>query len=425
MKFKIEKKHISMGVVALAVIVCAILFFLILTNFQQIFSVLGQCVKVLASVIWGFVIAYFLTPILNFFERKVFSHIKFKKPHRGLIRGLSIAVTLIIVLLAASGLMWMVIPQILASIRGIIVSIPTYISNAQQFLNDTLERYPDVEELFQNYFTDFANMLTNLAQQLLPTINSSMSNVTSGVFGFIYGFKDFVIGLLVSIYVMASKEKFIAQSKKVLYAFIPKKAADKTVSVCQITHRTFYSFLSGKLLDSLIIGIICFIVMVIFGWEYPLLISVVIGLFNIIPFFGPIIGAVPCILILLFTNPFHALMFLIFTLLLQTFDSQCGLSHTSAISTGLPAFWVIFAILVGGGIGGIVGMFVAVPIFSVIYSLFRASVGERLTKRGLSADTADYYPEEPESQAEEAPEESDENTPEETTPETVSEESKQ
>ncbi len=384
MKFRIDKHHISMGLVAFVVIVCAILFYLLLTNFDFILGIIGKLLHILMPIIWGLVIAYLLNPVLRFFEHRVFGKIKWKKPRPKLVTGFSIAATLFVMLLIVAGLLWLIIPQVLYSVRGILAALPDYISNAERLLNENVINNPAFKSLLQNGFSFLEEALATISAQLSPRLNDWIGQLTVGVVDFVSGFTDFVIGIIVSVYVMASREKFAAQAKKLLYAFLPDRVCQQTLKITRTTNETFGGFLSGKLLDSLIIGLICFIVMALFRWEYPVLISVVIGVFNIIPFFGPVIGAVPCLIILLLANPMHALFFLIFILLLQTFDGNILGPKILGEATDLSPFWVIFAILVGGGIGGIVGMFVAVPVFSVIYSLFCDFVRDRLAERSAA-----------------------------------------
>ena len=208
-----------------------------------------------------------------------------------------------------------------------------------------------------------------------------------GAVGFL---TDFFIGIIISIYFLNSKDTFLAQIKKVILATFKESTAQEIFEGAAFTNKTFGGFISGKIIDSIIIGIICFLVMSIFGWEYSLLISCIVGITNIIPFFGPFIGAIPSVLLLLMMNPWHALYFAIFAILLQQFDGNILGPKILGDSTGLESFWVLFAVLVGGGLFGFIGMIVGIPVFAVIYYYVGRQLNRRLAKKGFSTDLNDY-----------------------------------
>lgn len=225
---------------------------------------------------------------------------------------------------------------------------------------------------------------------VLPHSQSLASGVTHGVVGAVGFVTNFIIGLIISVYLLNSKDTFLAQIKKLVLASFSEKTAEEIFNGAEYTNRTFGGFISGKIIDSIIIGIICFIVMTIFQWEYALLISCIVGLTNIIPFFGPFIGAIPSVLLLLLVNPWHALYFVIFVLILQQFDGNILGPKILGDSTGLESFWVLFAVLVGGGLFGFIGMVIGIPVFAVIYYYVSRLVNSRLAKKGFSTDLSDY-----------------------------------
>jgi len=225
---------------------------------------------------------------------------------------------------------------------------------------------------------------------ILPHSQSLAAGVSQGVIGAVGFMMDFVIGIIISVYFLNSKDTFLAQIKKFIVANFKERTVEEIFSGASYTNKTFGGFISGKIIDSVIIGIICFLVMSVFGWEYSLLISCIVGITNIIPFFGPFIGAIPSTLLLILVNPMHALYFVIFVLILQQFDGNILGPKILGDSTGLESFWVLFAVLVGGGLFGFIGMVIGIPIFAVIYYYAGRTLNRKLERKGFSTDLKDY-----------------------------------
>ena len=204
------------------------------------------------------------------------------------------------------------------------------------------------------------------------------------------GLWNVVLGIIISIYILIDKEKFCALAKKISYAILPQRAADKTIEITHRSSDTFGKFLSGKILDSLIIGILTFVVLTIFKMPYTLLVSVIVGITNIIPFFGPFIGAIPSVIIILFVSPVKALWFLLIILVIQQIDGNIIGPKILGDSIGISAFWILFSILVAGKFLGLVGMVIGVPLFAVIYSIIKEVVESQLDKKGMKTKTEDY-----------------------------------
>ena len=213
------------------------------------------------------------------------------------------------------------------------------------------------------------------------------------VINILKGLWDFIIGFVISIYVLASKEKFAGQAKKMAYAFFEQKSANRLIKSFRFTHNTFIGFIGGKIVDSFIIGCLCFIGTTLLQTPYAALVSVIVGVTNIIPFFGPYLGAIPSAILILVVDPMHPLncvYFVLFILVLQQFDGNFLGPKILGNSTGLTGFWVIFAITVFGGLFGILGMIVGVPIFAVIYAAIKAVVNTFLRKKDLPVETVKY-----------------------------------
>ena len=266
-------------------------------------------------------------------------------------------------------------------------------ASVQEYI-DNLGIQLDIEETFNDYFLQFtANILDFGLEYVEPAFNATAS-VVAGTASWIM---NILLGIIISIYMLINKDKLIAQVKKLLYAIFPETVANKTVNVTRKTHEIFGGFLTGKLLDSFIIGIICFVVMSIFDIKYALLISIIVGVTNIIPFFGPFIGAVPSVFFLMIVDFWQAVWFIVFIIILQQFDGNYLGPKILGSTIGLSPFWIIFSVIVMNGLFGIFGMFVGVPLFAIIYTLVKEFAENRLNKKELPVATDEYilYPAKP------------------------------
>ena len=217
-----------------------------------------------------------------------------------------------------------------------------------------------------------------------------LKNVSAGIFDILIFMKNFLIGAIVALYVLADKEKFVAKSKMLVYAIFPHKWANLLIHSMRFTHKTFGGFIYGKLVDSAIIGVLCYFGMLLLHMPFPILVSVIIGVTNVIPFFGPYIGAIPCILLILVVDPIKGLYFAIFILLLQQFDGNILGPKILGETTGLSSFMVIVAILIGGGLFGIPGMIAGVPVFAVLYAMVCRLISHSLSNRKMPVEEEDY-----------------------------------
>ena len=217
----------------------------------------------------------------------------------------------------------------------------------------------------------------------LPLVFNVTKNLTTGL-------TNLVLGIIISVYFLVGKERFFAQIKKFLYALLPKDLVGRLIDITHTSNRIFSGFISGKILDSLIIGILCFVGMSIFRMPMAMLVSVIVGVTNIIPYFGPFIGAIPSALIVFLVDPIKALWFVVFVVCLQQFDGNILGPRILGDSIGMPAFWVVFSILLFGGYLGVLGMFIGVPTFAVIYSIFKLWTEGRLSRKNLPVDTKSY-----------------------------------
>lgn len=401
MKFKLNKKYRNIAAVALMVIILSMAVFFIIFNLSGIKAFIDRLNTVLKPVTYGLIIAYLFTPIINFFERKVFFPLFLRKKEtlsitprlKKRFRVLSIILSMLIIYSFITIIIRSVIPQLGYSISRIATQFPVYQENLLDYADGILSRNPELSQSFDEFYGMFNERITSFIDDtLIPYMQEAIKNFSLGVFNAIKGLWSIVIGAIISIYVLYNKEVFSGQVKKVIYALLSKERANLFLKDARFVSDTFINFIVGKLIDSLIVGIVCFICCNIFKFPYPLLTSVIIGVTNMIPVFGPLLGAIPAAFIILMVDPVKCLYFIIFILVLQQIDGHILGPSILGEATGISGFWIIFAITVFGGLWGIVGMFIGIPFFAVIYALIRRFVDRRLDKKGLPTETYEYMP---------------------------------
>ena len=402
-KFRWDKKYLHWGVTAFCVIACAILFFMALTYIPVIGEALGKFFRILSPFIWGLVLTYLLAPLMKKLEKQVFLPLTrrmFKKSrkHSGekLARALSVLVSEIVLLAILTLLVYLIIPELYNSIEKIVSNIvlngDSYINTVSTWVDKRLADNPVIEEYVSNALKNFNDGLVDWLQTtVLPGMANIVSSVAGGLYVFLRGLYNLVVGIIVSVYILGNLEKVSAGFKRFMYCIFTVEAADKLFEGIRFTDRTFMGFISGKLLDSAIIGLICYIFCIITGMPSAMLVSVIIGVTNIIPFFGPLIGAVPSALIILLSPaPLKCLIFVIFIIILQQIDGNLIGPKILGNSTGISGFWVLFSIILGAGLFGFWGMLLGVPVFVVIYTLVNGLVARKLERSDLPVDTEDY-----------------------------------
>lgn len=390
LKVDFNKKYDTISVYCVLTFAVCLALVLVCIRSAEIFGYIQQFFKVIAPVIWGIVIAYIGNPVMMFCERLLKKLIDKKKPHPKLTRMLSVLITVSLLIAVIVSLVTLVIIQVRDSLMEILNSIPLYIKQLEELTVKLLGDYPDAVKFLESQLETVQPKLMDYANDLLSKLGDNFVKVKDGAMIIVVALKDFVIGFIVAIYLLISKETFAAQSRKTVYALFPKNLSRGILQTCSTANQMLSGFLSGKLLDSFIIGVICFVVMRIANWEFVALISVIVGVTNMIPFFGPFFGAIPSALLLLMTNPKHVIPFVIFIIFLQQFDGNILGPKILGDSTGLSPFWVMFAIFVGGGLFGFAGMLLGVPVFAVIYALVCEFVEYLLKKKRLSHLTEDY-----------------------------------
>lgn len=403
MKFRWDKKYLYWGVTAFLVIAGGIGFYYLIFHSGSLKNNLFRMLGIATPIIDGLVLAYLLWPIVSFLERKLLHPLKDKliekyprlsqreKKLNRYCRGISILLTVIFVIYVLTGFFRFVIPQIAYSIQNIVTQFDFYVANLTKWLQDILSNNPDIEKTVSGLISTYSPRLEEwMRNTLMPQINTIVKTVSLSMLSVAKALWNLVIGLIISIYVLGNKERFMGQAKKMVYAFFSPRTANSLIADAKLIDQTFGGFINGKILDSVIIGIICFICVSIMDLPFPMLISVIVGVTNIIPFFGPFIGAVPCALLILMVNPWQSLYFVIFILILQQFDGNFLGPKILGGSTGLSGFWVIFSITIFSGFFGILGMILGVPVFAVFYTLLRRKINSNLKRKGLPLDSMEY-----------------------------------
>ena len=399
-KFRWDKKYLYWGITAFCVIACAIVFYMALNYLSGIWKALGTLMSILSPFVWGFVIAYLLRPFCRFFESRLFLPLggkifrkskKAEKHSRSFGRGMAVLLSELVLIAIVTALLWLIIPQLYSSIERIVLNSQTYYDTLVGFVEKFLKDYPEIESYLVSVMGDLSDALIKWAKDsLLPQMNIAVTSITSGVYYILKGIYNIIVGFIVSVYVLYSKETFAAHAKKILYSVFSLEAAERILGALDFTDKTFMGFIVGKILDSAIIGVLCYIVCAILKMPYALLVSVIVGVTNVIPFFGPFIGAIPSALIILMAEPSKCLVFVIFVFQLQQFDGNILGPKILGNTTGINGFWVMFSIILGAGIFGFMGMLIGVPVFVVIYTGIKYAINRKLKRSGLPTDSEVY-----------------------------------
>ena len=399
MKNRDLKTYIYWGVTAVCVIAVCIVLNYVVRERQAFMGILRMVAGILAPITYGAVLAYLTAPVYNgareFCERTLRPSTKSEKKLKRAGKVYGTITSLLLVCVVIFGLLRLLLPQIWESISGLNAALPTYIENLYMWIRKLLEDNPEFESMVLSnltyVLTEFQDwgrgFFTRMDAEWVGTFISSLS---SGVMTAVTQVMNALIGLIVMVYLLNIKELLAGQGKKIIYSVFPVKIANDIVSEIRFVHKVFGGFIIGKLVDSLIIGILCFLCLSFMDMPYYLLISVIVGVTNVIPFFGPFIGAIPSAFLVLLVSPMKCLYFLIFILLLQQFDGNILGPKILGDSTGLPSFWVLFSILLFGGLFGFVGMIIGVPTCAVIFDLISKAVRKSLKAKNLSEETEDY-----------------------------------
>ena len=389
-----SKDNIAWGLTAFIVICASILFYLVLTQMPAVKKVWGTLSGVVRPMILGGIMAYIILPVYNslrrFFRKKLPDSLS-EKAKLKISRALSNIISHVVLIVVVVGLIVMAGPQVLDSFMRVIDATPATIDKITVWAETLLADYPPLANAVASLLGDFEERLLNLATEyIVPYITHIVGGITSGVISAVNILFDIFVGVIVSVYLLNVKDTFGAQAKKFIYGMFGTSEANLIITNVREVHSIFSGFISGKIIDSLIIGLITFPVLSIMKMPYALMVSVVVGVTNVIPFFGPFIGAIPCTFIILTVDPMKALYFAIYAFVIQQIDGNIIGPKILGETTGIPSIWVLFSILIGGGLFGFPGMILAVPVFATVYMFAGRFVDRALAKRNLPTDTEGY-----------------------------------
>ncbi len=383
-----DKEYRQKLLLQLGVIAVGIFAFMIAWRFEQIAGLIKQLLKILQPIIIGLVLAYLLYPSVRFFMRHLEKGLRYiikkEKPRKKISNFLSITIVFLIVGFSIYLLGRMILPELVTNVVGAVNQVPAQLRQLLAVVTESLQTNQQILAKLNQYIADLQSWLQNwLLNDFLGQMNTVLTSVSVGILDALSLFGNFIVGIVVAVYALSSAEAFKRQAKKLLFALVPETKAEGILHVVQKSNSIFSGFISGKIIDSAIIGVLCFICMHLMKMPYTALISVVVGVTNVIPFFGPYVGGVIGSILLLLVSPKQGLIFVVFVLILQQVDGNIIGPRILGDSTGLSPFWVMFAILVGGGIFGVGGMILGVPTMGVIYYLLGLFVRRRLQMRGI------------------------------------------
>lgn len=386
------KRYLKIGITGAAILASGILCAFVLFKMPVIISVLKGITEILKPFLYGVVFAYLLAPLCDKIEEKLFQFFpKAKAKARRFICFIAIVISLCVAIAVIWLIIMMIIPQVWDSVMKIIQMVPQKLIVVNNWIEHMLENQPELQAYFEEFSSQAESNIDSLLNvDTIQKVQSIINSLSVQLFGVLGVVKNIFLGLLISAYLLGSRKLFGAQAGLILHGVFSDKWAKIIEEEIRYTDKMFNGFLVGKIIDSAIIGLLCFAGTSIMGFEAPAFISVIIGITNIIPFFGPFIGAIPCGLLLLLENPMHCLYFIIFIFVLQQLDGNVIGPKILGNTTGVSSFWVLFAILLFGGMWGVVGMVIGVPLFAVIYDIIRKLVYRGLRKHKRESMITDY-----------------------------------
>ena len=389
------KQQFSQGLTLLLVVIVCLLIYFALLRLERISNVIHLVLEILKPIIYGFAIAYLLNPIVKKVDEYLIPYINKHFPNSKkatqISRGTGIFVAVVLLISIITALCNMMLPELYKSIWNMVSTVPSQLNTAVNQITKMMSKDTTTGQLFTNVLMQATDFIQNwMKTDLLEQVNVVMSNLTVGVINVVKELFNGIIGIIISVYVLWGKEVFSQQAKKIIYAIFKPNSANMILHLTIKSNEIFGGFIIGKIIDSIIIGILCFIGLSILKMPYTLLVSVIVGVTNVIPFFGPYIGAIPSAILITLSDPIKGLYFLIFILILQQIDGNIIGPKIIGNSTGLSAFWVVFSILLGGGLFGIPGMILGVPTFAVLSYIVTMLINHNLEKKNLPIEASCY-----------------------------------
>ena len=373
---ELNKKNIKK---ILWIITFAIVLFSILQNMEKVSSVVRIAVGLLSPLLIGLCIAFVFNVPMRFIEAHLLrNRKKFRIPSK-LKRPLSITLTLLFVTGVISIVVFLLLPELINTFGMLKNMLPIFIEDTQTWAMQFSDEFPEITTWIMNIELDW-NKITSFIQNGATNVISSTFNAAASV---VNGTINFFLGLIFAFYLLSQKEKLMVQAKRFLYAFFPEKKMDSILRVGSLANKTFSNFISGQCTEAVILGVLCFIGMSVFRFPYALMISVLVGFMSLIPIFGAFIGVAIGAFLILMVSPLKALWFVVFFIVLQQVEGNLIYPRVVGNSIGLPAIWVLVAVIVGGSAMGILGMILFIPLCSVLYALLREAVPKKLSEKGL------------------------------------------
>lgn len=395
---KWNDNYIKLGVVLTISVCICIVFNEVIKGWRSIVGFIGMAFSALTPIIVGIIIAFLINPIMIYIRRGL-AYLFSKKIKQSDYDDVykktkvpSLILTMVIFMGVLVGFLWLVIPQIYISLKDLVDKTPGYLSEAQNWIEKFFAKNEMLEGQLSNiikYIED--NVFAVFKNTIMPNLDTIVMNISSGVIVGVKAVFNFLVGLIVTIYLLASKDVLLAQGKKIIYCIFSRQKGNKIMDGLSYANSVFGGFINGKIIDSIIIGIMCFVFTAAVKMEYAVLISVIVGVTNVIPFFGPFIGAVPGALLALMDDPIMFVIFIIWIIVLQQFDGNILGPLILGDATGLSGVWVLVAILVGGDLFGVPGMILGVPVFACLYAFCAVQLRDGLRKKNLSSKTEDYF----------------------------------
>ncbi len=423
-----NKKYTTIAAYALIVIVLAVLFIVFIFRYESFANGFSWIGEVVAPIVIGVCIAYVINPLVMWFENRVFNGlkgdgvnipslwdrieigtkdeqkaqqlahmkaVKRRRRRRTAAKALSVIISMVIVLTFIVGICIAVVPHVAQSIVDLADQMPAYAKKIEKMLKEIFENNPTLALVISEEFTELGNIIDKIADQIAPIASDIIGNVSMGLIGVVtsvlVALKNVLIGIMIAIYLLFSKDRLLAQAKKILFAFVKNDKCQRILNVCSRSNNIFKTFIVSNLLDAVIIFIFMWIGMELMNMPYALLISLVCGVTNLIPFFGPFIGAIPCGLLILLVDPIKVIWFGLFVLVLQQCDGNIIKPFLFGETLGLPALWVLISIILSGGLFGIPGMLLGAPMFAVLYLLFAEFIAGKLKKKNMPTETDRYF----------------------------------
>ena len=399
LKEKAGRKYLLLGITIFLSGAALIILYMAMSKYQSFVDMMSKGLMIVSPFIYGIVLAYLLDPLYELIRRPLHKLLERKlerKQHPRMISvisgGIAVSITMLVFILFLIGFGFLVIPQIFDSLSSLVVTIPARVQEIIDFIE---KADADSQGVLMKSLVDWLrnstdNITSWISDTVLPKLGGYMTRIYQGLWSTVKTVLNIAIGLITSVYLMTERDQFKASIKKAVKALWPDEKADEVIDFLRFSNKAFGGFISGKIIDSIIVGFICFGLLTVLDIPYAVLVSVIVGITNVIPFFGPFIGAIPGALIIGAADPIKMLIFLVVILALQQFDGYVLGPKILGDSTGLSSFWVMFAIIIGGGMFGFLGMVFAVPTFAVIMYMINNLIDVKLIEKGLPTDTAAY-----------------------------------